>query len=59
MNFAQIKQVATAYGLKVPSVKKDDLVRAIQKQEGNSPCFATGRKHECGQTTCLWLAACE
>lgn len=59
MTFAQIKQIASEHGIKVVGVKKVDIVRAIQKQEGNTPCFASGKVLECGQPHCLWLAACE
>ena len=59
MTFAEIKKIAVERGIRVVGVKKDDIVRAIQKQEGNTPCFATGMSAECGQPHCLWSAACE
>jgi len=60
MTFAEIKQIAIEHGVRVVGVKKIDIVRAIQKKEGNIPCFASGKVTECGQTHhCLWTAACE
>lgn len=59
MTFAEIKKIASEQGIKVGGVKKVDIVRAIQRQEGNSPCFASGMVSECGQLNCLWSAACE
>jgi len=59
MTFAEIKQIAIEHGVRVVGVKKIDIVRAIQKQEGNISCFASGKASECGQTHCLWTAACE
>ncbi|HEY3309682.1 MAG TPA: SAP domain-containing protein [Desulfuromonadaceae bacterium] len=59
MTFAEIKKIATQNGIKVVGVKKIEIVRAIQKQEGNMPCFASGKATECGQPHCLWSAACE
>lgn len=59
MTFAEIKKIAIGQGIRVVGVKKTDIVRAIQKQEGNSPCFASGKVTECGQSHCLWFAACE
>jgi len=59
MTFAEIKKIAIEQGIRVVGVKKIDIVRAIQKQEGNSPCFASGKVAECGQPHCLWFAACE
>jgi len=59
MTFAEIKQIAVEQGIRVVGVKKTDIVRAIQKQEGNTPCFASGKVSECGQPHCLWFSACE
>ena len=59
MTFAEIKQIATEHGIRVVGAKKVDIVRAIQRQEGNTPCFASGKTAECGQPHCLWFASCE
>jgi hypothetical protein len=59
MTFTEIKQIAIEQGIRVVGVKKTDIVRAIQKQEGNAPCFASGKAAECGQLHCLWFAVCE
>jgi len=59
MTFADIKKIAIEHGIRVVGVKKVDIVRAIQKQEGNTPCFASGKVAECAQRHCLWAAACE
>jgi hypothetical protein len=59
MTFAEIKKIASEHGIRFVGVKKVDIVRAIQKQEGNTPCFASGKVAECGQMNCLWIAACE
>ena len=45
-------------GLKNPSgMKKEELIRNIQKAEGNAPCFSTGKK-TCSETTCCWRGDC-
>jgi hypothetical protein len=59
MTFAEIKKIASGHGIKAVGVKKVDIVRAIQNQEGNTPCFASGKVAECGQLHCLWVAACD
>ncbi|OGU00350.1 MAG: SAP domain-containing protein [Geobacteraceae bacterium GWC2_48_7] len=59
MTFAEIKQIATEKGIRVVGVKKVDIVRAIQKKEGNLPCFASGKLSECRETHCTWFSACE
>lgn len=58
MTFQQIRAIAVERGVRVVGVKKCDIVRAIQRQEGHIPCFDTGKASECGQLHCLWLEAC-
>jgi hypothetical protein len=58
MTYVQIKELARRHSIKVVGVKKADLIRAIQRHEGNEPCFASGRASECGQHECLWLPDC-
>ncbi len=59
MNMQQIKELANARGLKIGKMKKGEIIRAIQADEGNPPCFATGKAAECGQHNCLWREDCE
>lgn len=35
-----------------------ELIRAIQRAEGNSPCFATFTAMECCEHGCRWRAEC-
>lgn len=59
MNMQQIKELANSRGLKAGKMKKGEMIRAIQTDEGNHPCFATGKAAECGQLNCLWREDCE
>ena len=59
MTFAEIKDIARERGIRIAGVKKVEIVRAIQAQEGNEPCFATGRSADCCQPRCLWIKACD
>lgn len=45
-------------GINLYSMKKDDLIRLVQKTEGNSPCFKGDFAQSCGQTDCCWFADC-
>jgi hypothetical protein len=36
---------------------KTNLVRAIQREEGNYPCFRTDEREYC-QGTCEWASGC-
>ena len=57
MKINDIRKKAKELGVKTQSSKKVDLIRAIQKAEGNVPCFSTGRK-VCDQYTCCWREDC-
>ena len=37
---------------------KIELVREIQKAEGNIPCFATERANNCDEKNCIWREDC-
>jgi hypothetical protein len=58
MQMSDVKKIAMQHGIKVGKMKKDDIVRAIQKAEGNEACFATGKAAICGQGGCLWRGDC-
>ncbi len=59
MKLAEIKQIASERSIRVGGLKKVDIIRTIQQQEGNTPCFSTGKAKECGQADCLWMSVCE
>ena len=52
-----IKAIARQRGINTKKMKKADLVRSEQLQEGNDPCFQTGRD-SCDQGKCLWRPDC-
>ena len=58
MNVQQIKEIASKRGISASKMKKADLIRAIQKAEGNPDCFASGQSDRCGQLNCLWRDDC-
>jgi tRNA U34 2-thiouridine synthase MnmA/TrmU len=59
MNVNDIREIARQKGIKPAKMKKSELIRAIQQDEGNPECFSTGLKEECGQLTCLWRDDCD
>ncbi len=59
MNMTQIKKVAKERGVKTGRLRKEELIRAIQKSEDNPQCFNTNLSQECGQTQCLWREDCD
>ncbi|MCL5023679.1 MAG: SAP domain-containing protein [Nitrospirae bacterium] len=58
MKLSDIKDIAKNKGVKVTKTNKIELIRAIQKEEGNYDCFATPYVHECNQSGCLWRKDC-
>lgn|GEM_PF-548292 len=58
MKLRDVKAIARKMNLEVTHVNKTDLIRAIQRSEGNSDCFKTGYVHDCGQLNCLWRQDC-
>ncbi|RJR47629.1 MAG: hypothetical protein C4567_00985 [Deltaproteobacteria bacterium] len=58
MILKDIRAKARDLGVKNYSkLRKDDLIRAIQVKEGNSPCHQTIK--DCDQYDCLWRPECQ
>lgn len=58
MHIQEIRTIAREYGLKTGRVSKIDIIRAIQRKEGNFDYFATPADRFCDQKTCLWKKDC-
>lgn len=58
MKLQEIKVIAQKKGIKTGSMKKAEIIRAIQRTEGNRDCFGTRHIKECEQMNCLWRADC-
>jgi hypothetical protein len=59
MQMKKIKEIAKKKGVNAGKMGRIELVRAIQRAEGNSDCFATVHVNECNQINCLWRADCK
>jgi len=53
MKLQEIKAIAKSKGIKNINFKKADLIRVIQKTEGNSDCFGSIKANECKQMNCF------
>jgi hypothetical protein len=54
----QIMEKARELGLTVPvGISKTELIRSIQRAEGNFDCFGTAHGY-CDQSTCYWWSLC-
>ncbi len=58
MNLKDVKEIAKQKGIKASKMKKEELIRSIQKAEGNFDCFGTAISGECSQNDCLWREDC-
>ncbi|MBI5188906.1 MAG: SAP domain-containing protein [Nitrospirae bacterium] len=58
MNLKQVKEIAKEKGVKVGNMKKEEIIRAIQRAEGNFDCFGTAIAGICDQSGCLWWNDC-
>ena len=58
MTLKEVTAIAKQRNLKVTNMKKAEIIRTIQKSEGNNDCFATGLANECEQLNCLWRKDC-
>jgi len=58
MKMDQIREKAKSLGIKVMvTTKKGDLIRQIQKAEGNFDCFGTAQDY-CDQWNCCFREDC-
>ena len=55
----EIQKIAKKRGMATIPRTKTDLIRAIQRDEGYSDCYATHYSGACGQEGCLWRSDCE
>ncbi|ROR32873.1 SAP domain-containing protein [Inmirania thermothiophila] len=58
MNMKEIRLIAREKGVHPGRLRKVELVRTIQRAEGNFDCFATAYDGECDQLGCRWREDC-
>jgi hypothetical protein len=59
MQMKKIKEIAATKGVIPGKMGRTELIRAIQRAEGNSACFATMHVNDCNQPKCLWRVDCK
>lgn len=57
MNLKEVKAMAKDLGIAPKSLKKAELIQAIQQAENNPVCFGSS-VGTCEQTECLWFKDC-
>ncbi len=58
MKLLEIKTVAKTKGIRAGKMKKAELIRAIQRAEGNYDCYGSATSGFCDQMDCLWREDC-
>jgi hypothetical protein len=58
MRIQDIREIAKKNGVKAGKLSKTNLIRAIQKAEGNNDCFSSQQASGCNQMNCLWREDC-
>jgi hypothetical protein len=58
VKIADLRQLARQMGLNSAKLNKVGLIRAIQRAEGYSDCYATPFAKECNQDGCRWREDC-
>lgn len=58
MRLIEIQKIARKKGIKdLSKFKKPELIRTIQRKEGNFDCFGRTTSY-CDQSSCLWRKDC-
>ena len=58
MNMTEIRLLARERGINAAKLRKAELIRTIQIEEDNRPCYATDHVADCHQRGCLWRNDC-
>lgn len=58
MNMKTPRKLAKQHGLAPEKPDKIELIRGIQRGEGNFDCFAKAHDGYCDQAACRWRADC-
>lgn len=58
MRIQFLRALAKSKGINGARMKKSDLIRAIQRSEGNFDCYGTAANGYCDQDVCLWRGDC-
>lgn len=54
----KLKEIAKFKGINTYKMRKAEIIKNIQKLEGNFDCFGTATTGYCDQNGCLWITEC-
>jgi hypothetical protein len=58
MKMQQIREIAKKKSVIPGKMSKTELIKSIQRAEGNIDCFAGQKASSCDQQHCLWREDC-
>ena len=58
MHIQTLRSIAKEHGIKAGKMAKADIIRSIQRSEGNFDCFGTASDGVCDQMQCSWRDDC-
>lgn len=59
MKVTEIRERGQAMGIMgLAGLRKGEMIRAIQRTEGNQDCFGADRRFDCPQMGCCWRSDC-
>jgi hypothetical protein len=58
MRIQEIRVIAKKKGVHSARMRKEEIIRAIQRAEGNFDCFGSPSEGVCDQMRCTWREDC-
>lgn len=58
MKLHEVRSIAKRKGINPARMGKADVIRAIQRSEGNFDCYGTAVGGSCDQAGCAWMKDC-
>jgi len=58
MKLSEVKEIAHRMGIPTRRSNKANIIKSIQRYEGNFDCFGTATDGYCDQYMCLWRDDC-
>jgi hypothetical protein len=55
----EVRIIARKMGIDTRNATMTELIRAIQRAEGNQDCYSSEQVLTCGQTNCYWREVCD
>jgi len=59
MRLGEVEKKARGMGIRDTwKFSKKELIKTIQRKEGNFDCFGSAKNNSCGQMACCWREDC-